>query len=112
MVRPSGAVTVNSRQVPNIPALWGRLQGEVERLAENVQGSVVHGDLCQANIHDDLRSRVGKLVDPRGSFGTAGIYGDPRYDVAKLYHWKMAMYARSLELLGEVFLPACSEQKV
>ncbi len=111
-MRHSGAVTVNGRQVPNIPALWGRLEGEVERLAENVHGSVVHGDLYLANIFYDLRSRVCKLVDSHGSFRTAGVYGDPHYDVAKLYHWKMAMYARSLELPGEVFLPACTEQKV
>jgi hypothetical protein len=52
----------------------------------------VHGDLCLSNILYDLRSRVCKLVDPRGSFGTAGIYGDPRYDVAKLYHSIYGLY--------------------
>jgi hypothetical protein len=35
---------------------------------------------------------VCKLLDPRGSFGTAGIYGDPRYDVAKLYHSIYGLY--------------------
>ena len=28
----------------------------------------------------------------RGSFGAAGIYGDPRYDVAKLYHSIYGLY--------------------
>jgi hypothetical protein len=92
LVRHSGAVTVNGREVPNVPALWDWLEREVERLAENVEGSVVHGDLCLSNILYDLRSRVCKLVDPRGSFGTAGIYGDPRYDVAKLYHSIYGLY--------------------
>ena len=68
------------------------LQVDVERLAENVQGCVVHGDLCLSNILYDLRSRVCKLIDPRGSFGAAGIYGDPRYDVAKLYHSIYGLY--------------------
>ena len=92
LVRHTGPVTINGREVPNIPALWERLETEVERLAENVQGCVVHGDLCLSNILYDLRSRICKLLDPRGSFGTAGIYGDPRYDVAKLYHSIYGLY--------------------
>jgi dTDP-glucose pyrophosphorylase len=92
LVAREGPVTVNGREVPNIPALWDRLEVEVDRLAENVQGSIVHGDLCLSNILYDLRSRVCKLIDPRGSFGSAGIYGDPRYDVAKLYHSIYGMY--------------------
>ena len=49
-----------------VGAAWRR---EVERLAENVQGCVVHGDMCLSNILYDLRSRICKLLDPRGSFG-------------------------------------------
>jgi hypothetical protein len=48
--------------------------------------------LCLSNILYDLRSRVCKFIDPRGSFGSAGIYGDPRYDVAKLYHSIYGLY--------------------
>lgn len=92
LVQHAGPVIVNGREVPNIPALWDQLEHEVERLAENVQGAVVHGDLCLSNILYDLRSRVCKMLDPRGSFGAAGIYGDPRYDVAKLYHSIFGLY--------------------
>ncbi|REK10856.1 MAG: hypothetical protein DWQ37_15565 [Planctomycetota bacterium] len=92
LVRHAGPVEINGREVPNIPSLWNRLEVETERLAENVQGCVVHGDMCLSNILYDLRSRVCKLLDPRGSFGAAGIYGDPRYDVAKLYHSVYGMY--------------------
>jgi dTDP-glucose pyrophosphorylase len=92
LVQHRGPLSVNGREVPNIPALWGRLEKEVDRLAENVQGCVVHGDLCLSNVLYDLRSRICKLLDPRGSFGTAGIYGDPRYDVAKLYHSIYGLY--------------------
>jgi dTDP-glucose pyrophosphorylase len=92
LVRHSGPLVINGREVPNIPDLWDRLEVEVGRLAENVQGSIVHGDLCLSNILYDLRSRVCKLLDPRGSFGAAGIYGDPRYDVAKLYHSIYGLY--------------------
>jgi dTDP-glucose pyrophosphorylase len=92
LVRHRGPLSINGREVPNIPDLWSRLELEVDRLAENVQGCVVHGDLCLSNILYDLRSRICKLLDPRGSFGTAGIYGDPRYDVAKLYHSIYGLY--------------------
>jgi dTDP-glucose pyrophosphorylase len=92
LVRHSGQVSINGREVDNLPLLWDRLGRDVERLAENVQGCVVHGDMCLSNILYDLRSRVCKFIDPRGSFGTAGIYGDPRYDVAKLYHSIYGLY--------------------
>ena len=34
----------------------------------------------------DPVSRLFKFIDPRGSFGESGIYGDGRYDLAKLLH--------------------------
>ena len=92
LVRHDGPLVVNGRQMQNLPVLWERIEAEVGRLSENVQGCIVHGDLCLSNILYDLRSRVCKLLDPRGSFGSAGIYGDPRYDIAKLYHSTYGLY--------------------
>ncbi len=92
VARHAGPVVVNGREIPNIPVLWDGLEAEVGRLADNVQGCIVHGDMCLSNILYDLRSRICKLIDPRGSFGVAGIYGDPRYDVAKLYHSIYGLY--------------------
>jgi dTDP-glucose pyrophosphorylase len=92
LIRRDGLVTINGRPMQNISALWDKLEIEVGHLADNVQGCIVHGDLCLSNILYDLRSRVCKLLDPRGSFGTSGIYGDPRYDVAKLYHSVYGLY--------------------
>ena len=92
LVRHAGPLSINGRRVQNLPAVWDRITAEVDRLANNVQGSIVHGDLCLSNVLYDLRSRVCKLLDPRGSFGVAGIYGDPRYDVAKLYHSVYGLY--------------------
>jgi dTDP-glucose pyrophosphorylase len=92
LVQHAGPLSINGRRVQNLPALWDHITAEVDRLAENVQGSIVHGDLCLSNILYDLRSRVCKLLDPRGSFGVAGIHGDPRYDIAKLYHSVYGLY--------------------
>jgi hypothetical protein len=47
---------------------------------------VIHGDLCFSNILYDRRSRLIRLVDPRGRFGPFDIYGDARYELAKLSH--------------------------
>lgn len=46
----------------------------------------IHGDMCFSNLMYDPRGRHIKLIDPRGEFGVPGIYGDPRYDTAKLMH--------------------------
>lgn len=92
LTKHAGPLKLNGRSVQNLPALWDRIAAEVDRMAGNVEGSIVHGDLCLSNILYDLRSRVCKLLDPRGSFGVAGIYGDPRYDVAKLYHSVYGLY--------------------
>lgn len=86
LINHEGEIDLNGRPVKNLALLWPRIEKEVVRMASNARGSIVHGDLCFSNILYDFRSRVCKLVDPRGSFGQTGITGDARYDVAKLYH--------------------------
>jgi hypothetical protein len=85
-------VVVNGKSVANLPAVWPEVERRIGLLAQNRNGSVIHGDFCLSNILYDWRSDVCKLIDPRGSFGSAGIYGDPRYDVAKLYHSVHGLY--------------------
>lgn len=55
---------------------------------------VIHGDLCFSNILFDSRSGALKLVDPRGMNldGNPTIYGDQKYDLAKLAHSVIGMY--------------------
>ena len=48
--------------------------------------SVIHGDPCFSNILYDRRNGIVRLIDPRGSFGSDGIYGDSRYDWCKVSH--------------------------
>lgn len=87
-----GPVTVNGQTMQNLPSLWPRIESDVAKLDASARGTVVHGDLCLSNILYDLRSRICKLIDPRGSFGHVGIYGDPRYDIAKLWHSVHGLY--------------------
>jgi len=48
--------------------------------------TVIHGDLCLSNILYDRRNSFVRVIDPRGEFGAVGIFGDMRYDIAKLSH--------------------------
>lgn len=48
--------------------------------------TMIHGDFCFSNILYCPETKDIKLIDPRGSFGSQGIYGDPDYDYAKLLH--------------------------
>lgn len=48
--------------------------------------NIIHGDMCFSNILIDNNLSIVKLIDPRGSFGEFDIYGDSRYELAKLIH--------------------------
>lgn len=56
--------------------------------------SVWHGDFCFSNIFYDFRADRIRTIDPRGRSveGTISIYGDRRYDVAKLAHCLVGRY--------------------
>ena len=50
--------------------------------------SIVHGDPCFSTILYDFRSYSVRVIDPRGqdAAGRPTIWGDNRYDLAKLHH--------------------------
>mgnify|MGYP002679373784 CR=1 FL=1 len=80
-------VTVNGVRYVSINRLWEKVKKEVELKLLGVDYfTIIHGDLCFPNmlIDDDLN--LIRLIDPRGRFGCFDIYGDPRYDYAKLLH--------------------------
>ncbi|WED22014.1 capsular biosynthesis protein [Vibrio sp. JC009] len=56
--------------------------------------SVLHGDFCFSNILYDFRTGRVKTIDPRGITpeNQLSIYGDIRYDLAKLSHSILGMY--------------------
>lgn len=87
-----GGIEINGVQLRSLGQLWPSISRRVEAMGTSATGAITHGDLCFSNILYDLRSRVCKLIDPRGSFGHAGIIGDPRYDIAKLYHSVYGLY--------------------
>lgn len=56
--------------------------------------AVMHGDLCFSNVLFDSRADQIKVIDPRGltAQGELSIYGDQKYDLAKLAHSVIGLY--------------------
>lgn len=89
-----GRLPVNGRPVRPLDDLLEevfRLLVPVGGAAE--RGVIMHGDFCFNNILYDISSGIVRLIDPRGQFGpTPGIWGDQRYDAAKLMHSAVGRY--------------------
>ena len=51
----------------------------------------IHGDPTFSNTLVMDKSEI-KFIDPRGYFGNSKIFGDPRYDFAKLYYSSVGNY--------------------
>jgi hypothetical protein len=83
-----GDITVNGRVCRPFAALTSELQTRLTSMYRDRDFCVMHGDFCFSNILYDMPSGIVRLIDPRGSFGEqcVGIYGDQKYDLAKLAH--------------------------
>lgn len=53
---------------------------------------VIHGDPTFSNILIRENNHSPIFIDPRGYFGNIKIYGDPLYDIAKLYYSAIGNY--------------------
>ena len=85
-------ISFNGGLLRRHPELEPVLQERVDALTETTIGCVIHGDFCFSNILFDINNQIIRLIDPRGSFGRKGIFGDPRYDIAKLRHSVCSLY--------------------
>jgi len=81
-------IMINGKEYMGLPRLKSRIHQKIDKIVATAKISVVHGDLCFNNILYDTSSGIIKLIDPRGEFGgnDKTVYGDPRYDIAKLRH--------------------------
>lgn len=79
-------IVVNGRRCRNVYYHKRELQRKIEKLKTNCNRfAFIHGDCTFSNlmVRED-NSPV--LIDPRGYFGFSELYGDVRYDWAKLYY--------------------------
>lgn len=86
------AINFNGRALRGIHALRPLIDERAAEIAKSAPVRVIHGDLCFSNILFDINNQIVRLIDPRGSFGLPGVYGDARYDIAKLRHSVCGLY--------------------
>ncbi|MCJ2184184.1 hypothetical protein MTR62_16010 [Novosphingobium sp. 1949] len=83
---------INGRPAPSLSRM-------MERIADIVGASapmpaIMHGDFCFSNILYSFRTERVRLIDPRATTksGAFSLYGDARYDLAKLMHSMVGCY--------------------
>lgn len=81
------SIIVNGRKYEALNKIIDILTIEIPSKLFNIdEFCIIHGDLCFANIMIDNNYSFVKVIDPRGKFGEFDIYGDFRYELAKLFH--------------------------
>jgi len=85
-------ITVNGRKCRNVFYYKRELEQRLEQLTCEVF-CFIHGDCTFSNMML-RRDKSPVLIDPRGYFGYTELYGDPRYDWAKLYYSIVGNYDR------------------
>lgn len=80
-------ITINGKKYCSISDVEKKLVRIIPDMLYDIDSfTIIHGDLCFSNIMIDNDFTFIKLIDPRGQFGHYDIYGDPRYEMAKLFH--------------------------
>ncbi|MDI9873367.1 hypothetical protein [Flectobacillus rivi] len=81
-------IVLNKKEYPSLTTLLENLESFIDSNITyfTTTAGVIHGDFCLSNILYDIKTGVVKLIDPRGSFIDSSVFGDPRYDLAKISH--------------------------
>lgn len=81
-------IIINGKKYNNLDFYINKLNKTIVKygLYDINEFNIIHGDLCFSNILYDMQSALIRVIDPRGKFGDFDIYGDVRYDIAKLSH--------------------------
>lgn len=80
-------ITINTVRYQSLDNISETLKTLIPQMLYDVEEfNIIHGDLCFANIMIDSNFSFIKVIDPRGKFGQYDIYGDFRYELAKLFH--------------------------
>ena len=81
-------IKINDIFYKNLNLIADDLYEKIKLLFSYDRQTIVHGDFCFSNILFDPMY----YIDPRGRFKEQSIYGDPRYDIAKLRHSVVGLY--------------------
>lgn len=96
-------LTINGVEYEGLYSMLNKLLPEIENICKNTIDyiSIIHGDPAFTNILVSPKSMIFKLIDPRGNFGIDTMYGDYRYDIAKLRH---CYHGRYDEIINDLFI--------
>jgi hypothetical protein len=106
---------INGKKIPSIADILNIINNDIYSISHYDIG-IMHGDFCFSNILYNYISQSIKVIDPRGlDFnGNQIIYGDIRYDIAKLAHSILGLY--DFIISGNYFLeeiePYCFSFKI
>ena len=81
----SDTLFVNGKKYRNWPTIKKEIESKIHDLYHEQDNCLIHGDLCFSNIFCNFKNKDFKLIDPRGKWGN-DMFGDLKYDVAKLRH--------------------------
>lgn len=78
-------IKINGKTYENWNKLSKKIFPKIKKLYCKEDNCLLHGDLCFSNILYDVPNNQYRIIDPRGKWGNT-IYGDIKYDLAKLRH--------------------------
>jgi dTDP-glucose pyrophosphorylase len=78
-------VKINGKLYKNWNKLSEKIFPKIEKIFCKEDNCLIHGDLCFSNILYDVANNQYRIIDPRGKWGNT-IFGDIKYDLAKLRH--------------------------
>ena len=81
----SDTLFINGKKYRNWSAIKEEIGLKIDELYHEKDNCLIHGDLCFSNIFCSFKNKDFKLIDPRGKWGN-GMFGDLKYDVAKIRH--------------------------
>ena len=81
----SDVLFINGKKYRNWSVIKEEIELKIHDLYHEEDNCLIHGDLCFSNIFCDFKNKNFKLIDPRGKWGS-DMYGDVKYDVAKMRH--------------------------
>ena len=78
-------IKINGKSYDNWNKLSKKIFPKIKKLFCKDDNCLIHGDLCFSNILYDVANNKYRIIDPRGRWGNT-IFGDIKYDLAKLRH--------------------------
>lgn len=101
----SNEIVINGVKYPSLDDIVCMLPQYINNILlkkSDINFSIIHGDLCFTNILMEDNYNFMRIIDPRGKFGRFDIYGDSRYELAKILHSLEGNYDYIIEDLFDI----------